>query len=1037
MDAHQLHAAFSATLQADQTTRREAEAHLRQLSALPGFLGASLDIIAAGEVDGGVRTAAAVYVKNRILKNWLKDGAIDAGERPVVRERLVGVLQGCDHGVKQQLVPVLRVLVTHDFPSNWPGLLPATGALLEAEFGDDAGINSLYTGLLCFAEIARKFRWASNDDRSAQWDPVIAQVFPHLLRVGHALIAQLAAGQTHAAHALELRAECLKLVLKAYKFATYFDLPAPLQTPEMHDAWGTLHGAVTAMAPPAYAADASVPEEEKTLLQVAKCYKWLVANEGRVFTRYASRSLLRHMSYPQFRERFVAHYVPHAVQLYLALVEQWCAGTRWLSRATLYHILQFLSHCVAQKETWPLLKGCFEQLVSHLVFPLLCPTDKELDTFDTDPHEYIHATYDVYGDLDLPDAAALGLLVTLVDKRRKTTLAPVVAFAHAQLLAWASDALHQAARKIDGALRLVGGILHYITVPASPYYEQLEAFLSTLVFPLLGSLHGFLRARALETAAKFAEVPLSDPVAAAVYAGILDGFDAPNGCLPVDLQRALAVQAYMHADKFRDALSAIIVPAMARLLELLNEIDLDAVLMVMQECVESFAEQLQPFGADLMAKLTEQFLRLAAEVAAADSEDAADDQAEKVMAAIGLLNTMISVLLLFETLLEVCGQLEEVFAPAIEYVLANRIDDFLSEVGELMEQTTYLRRAISPAMWRCFILLSEAFSDGVAVMYSEELVPCVQNFAIYGRDGFSQNPQYVERIFGIFRTIVDDDESVGYADAVLAFELAQTLLLALDLHAAQFVPEIVACVQRVARGAGRDPQHARNNAFDVGVCNTLLAALVRDAAGTLRVLQERGELVAFFEHWLLLAPFLRRVFDLKLTALGVVSLALQEGALASLALVNGSIVGQLGPMLAAALRTLPEALENLAKKRKSFTEADYMSLHAFENDWDDDEDDDDETAEDGAANTSASTSEYLDFLQQENFKLKSLGFLDEDDEQVVEDPLTPTPLDGLDVLQTVKAFAASLQESDQDAYTAIFGRLGAADQQVFIDAFKN
>lgn len=1033
MDPHQLHEAFSATLQADQATRRQAETHLRQLSSSPGFLGASLDIIAASEVDGGVRTAAAVYVKNRILKNWQK-GQIDAGERPVVLDRLVPVLHACDHGVKQQLVPVLRVLVSSEFPNNWPGLLPATGTLLEADFGDDNGLNTLYTGLLCFAEIARKFRWTSNEDRSSQWDPIISQVFPHLLRVGQALIVQLASSQTHAAQALELRAECLKLVLKAYKFATYFDLPAPLQTPELHDAWGALHGAVTAMEPPAYAADPAVPEEEKTLLQVAKCYKWLVANEGRLFTRYASKSLLRHMSYPGFRERFVAQYVPHAVLAYLALVEQWCAGTRWVSRSTLFHILQFLSHCVAQKETWPLLKDCFEQLVAHLVYPLLCASDKDLETFETDPHEYIHATYDVYGDLDLPDAAALGLLVTLVDKRRKTTLAPVVSFAHAQLLALATDALHEAARKIDGALRLVGGILHYIAVPLSPYYSQLESFLGALVFPMLGSQHGFLRARALETAAKFADVELSDQVAAAVYAGILDGFDAPNACLPVDLQRALAVQAYMHAAQFRDALSAIIVPAMARLLELLNEIDLDAVLMVMQECVESFAEQLQPFGADLMAKLVEQFMRLAAEVAAADTDDAADDQAEKVMAAIGLLNTMITVLLLFETLADACGQLEEVFAPAIEYVLSNRIDDFLSEVGELMEHATFLRRAISPVMWRCFVLLSEAFSDGVAVMYSEELVPCVQNFALFGGDGFAQNPQYVERIFGIFRTIVDDDESVGYADAVLAFDLAQTLLLALHLHATQFVPEIVACVQSVARGAGRDPQHARNNAFDVGICNTLLAALVRDAAGTLSVLQDRGELVGFFERWFGLVPFLRRVYDLKLTALGVVSLALQEGAISSLLQLNSALVAQLGPTLATVLRALPAAVENFDKKRKSFNDADYVSLHAFEHEWDDEEED--ETAEESAAATSASTSEYLDFLQQENFKLKSLGFLDEDDEQVVEDPLAPTPLDGFDVVDTVKTFAASLQESDQAAYAAIFGGLGAADQQVIIDAFE-
>ena len=54
--------------------------------------------------------------------------------------------------IKQQLIPALRLLVAFD---NWDGLLDQTGQLLQLENLED----HLYTGMLCFAEITRKYKW--------------------------------------------------------------------------------------------------------------------------------------------------------------------------------------------------------------------------------------------------------------------------------------------------------------------------------------------------------------------------------------------------------------------------------------------------------------------------------------------------------------------------------------------------------------------------------------------------------------------------------------------------------------------------------------------------------------------------------------------------------------------------------------------------------------------------------------------------------------------------------------------------------------
>lgn len=123
----------------------------------------------------------------------------------------------------------------------------------------------------------------------------------------------------------------------------------------------------------------------------------------------------------------------------------------------------------------------------------------------------------------------------------------------------------------------------------------------------------------------------------------------------------------MIRDEFKLVLSNVILPTMTKLLDLSNEIDSDAISVVMQDCVENFSAQLQPFGVDLMSKLVQQFMKLAQEIHEASQVDVDDfdgnfdDQGDKVMAALGFINTMITVLLSFENSREICIKLEEIF----------------------------------------------------------------------------------------------------------------------------------------------------------------------------------------------------------------------------------------------------------------------------------------------------------------------------------------------------------------------------------------
>lgn len=1043
MDAHVLLQCFSATLQADQHVRTSAEEQLRRLAQETGFLGGCLDILAHElEVDPTIKKAAAVYFKNRVVRCWnpLYGQPIDEDEKPLIRERLPRIIVMSDHNTKQQLVPVLRNLVSYDFPKQWPTLLMETCELLQhvPQSSDDAAFSHLYTGLLCFSEICRKFRWIRNEDRARELDPIINQVFPHILNIGNSIVALLS-GIT------ELTAEILKLILKCYKFVTFYDLPESLQSREVLTKWGELHGSITNMQPPAYVLLANLSEQEKLMLQVSKCYKWSVANLGRIFTRYASKSLFRNFHHDEFHAMFLNEHIPSLIHTYLAIIESWCNGKRWIAQPALFHIIQFLSHAVTQKETWPLLKPYFENLVSHLIFPLLCPSDHVLEIFETDPHEYIHSNFDIYDDMDSPDTAALGLLVTFVDKRKKTTLEPIIHFAYTQLTSLNSQPeTLDVAKKKEGALRLIGGISHYVVVPASPYYSQMEQFLTTLVFPALTSKFDFLKARALEIASKFADLEFkSEESLLMVFNSILNNFhsslSSAEVSLPVSLECALAIQAYMPMPKFQEVLSQIILPTMSKLLELSNEIDNDAISMVMQECVENFSEQLQPFGVDLMTKLVEQFMRLAYEINELNNTSVdefngdIEDNSDKVMAAIGFLNTMITVLLSFENSREICAKLEEVFSPAIEYCLVNQLDDFLAEISELMENSTFLLRYTTPIMWRNFELTCALYENGVALMYVEELTQCLQNFLTFGKDELAKNVELRNRFYRIIDIVLAADSSeIGLNDIIFTAELAQTFVLTLQGLAAEYIPHIINLFLKVYFSVVEDEHHQRHMSFDVNVLNVVISALLYEPALTLQTLQEAGQLNWLFVQWFPTIPKLKRVFDIKLSILGLILLLNNKEVLLSL---DASISSNIGPNIIHLVKVLPAAIEAFEKKRTTFSPTD--APVTVDDSWNDEsltaEELDEHFANEDKEHQD-STKEYLDFLQEENSKLKNSGYFDDDDE-IVEDAFTITPLHTVNVLDIFRDFVKNIQTNDPQTYSAVFGALNDEQAEVLRSLF--
>ena len=57
-------------------------------------------------------------------------------------------------------------------------------------------------------------------------------------------------------------------------------------------------------------------------------------------------------------------------------------------------------------------------MVTHLVYPIICPDDQILEIYEEDPQEYINLSFDQTSEYDSPENAALGFIATALYKTK-------------------------------------------------------------------------------------------------------------------------------------------------------------------------------------------------------------------------------------------------------------------------------------------------------------------------------------------------------------------------------------------------------------------------------------------------------------------------------------------------------------------------------------------------------------------------------------------------------------------------------------------
>ncbi|KAM3523812.1 hypothetical protein MY4038_008024 [Beauveria bassiana] len=1023
MDTAAIRGLLATSLLPDADNRRRAELQLKQVEEEVGFLVCLLDILEA-EQDASVRLATIIYLKNRVNRSWYTTDPVATGklipdeEKNRIRDRLVPLLATSDPLVRQQLIPVIQRVLQADFPSRWPNFMGFTSELLNTN-----SPSSVLAGLQCLLAICRAFRFkASNSDDRQHFDSIVEASFPRLLAICNELVNQES----------DQAGEMLHLALKTYKHATWLELSPALRIPETNIAWCTVFLQTVAKAAPASAMQDDPTERE--LHHWWKAKKWAYFNLNRLFIRHGNPTVPgKEPEALAFAKNFIANIAPEILKHYLHEIEKWVAKTSWLSRPCLSYTLIFLDEAVTPKEMWPHLKPHLTNLVTHFVFPVLCLTEDDLEKFEDEPEEYLHRKLTYFEEASAPDVAATNFLVNLTKQRRKETF-EILKFVNAVVNEYeeaAPEAKNHVAK--EGALRMIGTLAPVILGKKSPIADQIEYFLVRYVFPDFKSPQGYLRARACDTIEKFEQLDFQDQNnLLTIYRHILDGM--ADEALPVRITAALALQPLIRHDVIRQHMKQSIPTIMQQLLKLANEADIDALANVMEDFVEVFATELTPFAVALCEQLRDTYLRIVRELLEKESKAGDDDELyiaydDKSITALGVLQTIGTLVLTLESTPDVLLHIEAVLMPVIKVTLENKLYDLYNEAFEIIDSCTFTAKAISPNMWQAFELIHTTFKSG-AEFYLEDMLPALDNFVQYGAPQLATKPEYVRALYEMVSDMFSDPRQGG-VERICACKLAEALMLSLRGSIDQYMEGFISMAMNVLSAQ----PDVKPRTYKIYLVEMVINSIHYNPLLSLQILEAKGWTNRFFSLWFGSMSSFSRVHDKKLCIV----------AISALLNLNHEQVPQsvsvgwprLLQGITELFRTLPAALKN---REDALRDDPYFSSnYTYEDDddeWDEDEskwegEEEEPAVEEEVTEAKEESNAYLEFLHGEAQKFSRAIDDDEDEDGLREDSvLLESPLDKVEPYQLFSGTLLKMQQEQPQFYSSLAGALSPDEQNV-------
>jgi hypothetical protein len=789
-----------------------------------------------GDCDMPVRQAGAIYLKNLISQSW-QDREVEGGQqlpfaiheqdRALIRDSIVDAVVHAPDLIRTQLCTCVNNMVKHDFPGRWTQIVDKISIYLSNP--DPSGWHG---ALLCLYQLVKNFEYKKADERGP-----LHEAMNLLLPQLYQLIVRILPDASDQSVLLQ------KEGLKIYFALTQYMLPLDLITKEAFAQWMEVcRQVVERPVPPA----ALQPDEdERPDLPWWKCKKWALHILYRMFERYGSPGLVT-KEYNEFAEWYLQTFSGGVLEVLLRQLDGYRSG-HWVPPRVLQQTLNYLNQAVSHAYTWRILKPHMPAIIQDVLFPLMSYSPEDHELWTVDPHEYIRVKFDVFEDFVSPVTAAQTLLHSSC-KKRKDMLQKAMTMV-TQVL---TNPVTEPPQK-DGALHMVGSLAD-VLLRKKVYRDQLDQLFIKYVFPEFNSDRGHMRARACWVLHYFAEFPfrqenvLMEAVNLTVRA-LLHDTD-----LPVKVEAAIALQSLLnYQEKSQKYIEPQVKQVAHELLTIIRETENEDVTGVMQKLVCVYTQQLAPIAVEICQHLTTTFNQVL------DTDEGSD---EKAITAMGLLNTIETLLTVMEEQPEIMMLLEPTVLQVVVHVLQNEVKEFYEEVLALIYDLT--SKHISQDMWRVFELLYQVFIKN-GLDHFTDMMPALHNYITIDTPAFLSNEQRLLAIYNMCKEVLNND--CGEDAESHAAKLLEVVLLQCQGKVDQAAPMLVELA------ASRLLREVKTSELRTMCLQVLIAALYYNPGLLFSVLENMANFTdSFIKQWLHDTDCFLGIHDRKLCVLGLCTL---------------------------------------------------------------------------------------------------------------------------------------------------------------------
>ncbi|KAL5007680.1 hypothetical protein ScPMuIL_016486 [Solemya velum] len=997
MDVGKLVEVLRATL--DPNQREAAEAQLQEVHKIIGFAPILLQVVMTDQLDMPVRQAGVIYLKNMVTQFW-HDREVENPSDPVpfsvheqdrltIRNSVIEAIIQAPDAVRVQLCVCISHMIKHDYPGRWPNIPEKLAAFIQSD-----NHNTWMGALMCLYQMVKVYEYKRPDERN-----VLDAAMQHMLPLIYQRCHQLLPDPSETSTLLQ------KQILKIYYAFIQNFLPVDTITKEVFTEWMELIRQIVDRPVPE--ATNQIDEDERAELAWWKVKKWAVHILARTFERYGSPGNTT-KEYNQFAEWYLKAFSGGIIQVLLKLLDQY-RQKMYVAPRVLQQAINYLNQGVSHAFSWKFLKPHIQGIIQDVIFPLMCHSDEDEDLWNSDPHEYIRIKYDVFEDFLSPVIAAQTLFFSAASKR-KEVLQKSMGFCM-QIMTNSTIG----ARQKDGALHMIGAVAQ-VLLKRKIYKDQAEQMLTTHVFPEFTSEQGFLRARACWVLRYFCELKFKTD------GNLLRALELTKGCLcgdkdlPVRVEAAIALQMLItEQEKAKQYIQPHVKPVILELLKVIRETENDDLTSVMQRLVCTYVQEVTPIAVEMMSHLAQTF----AQVLDTDM----DSSEEKAITALGILNTMETILTVMEEQKEIMLQLEGIVLNVIGIILQQNIIDFYEEVLSLIYSLTSSQ--VSVHMWQVFGMLYQMFQkDGID--YFTDMMPALHNYITVDTKAFLANAENIQVIYNMCKTVMTAD--IGEDAECHAAKLLEVIILQCLGQVDLVVPSFVElALQRLTREV--QTSELRTMCLQVVIAALYYnTPLLLDTLAKLQIVNVQGSIIQqFLKQWLHDIDCFLGLHDRKISVLGLCSLLSMVGT-------RPTEVGDVGPQI------LPAALLLFQGLKRA-----YASRAQEENEDDDDDDDDEESDDQEILNSDED--EIDEEGQQYLEKLEKSANEDDDSDAEYSDGAEETalesyqtPLDDenspVDEYIAFKNIVQGLQVSDPNWYNTLTTVLNADQTKDLEDVFK-